>query len=246
MSDGPAVGVVGEDVADVAAALEAAGATPSVGPAGEVSGGDCVVAVGEAALLSVARETPAGPVLPVDAGRGVRSVPRDAVARAVAAVLAGDADRETHPVYAVSVGETTRAHVLFDAMLVTAAPAEISEYTVHAGGERVARFRADGVVVATPAGSPGYAHRAGGPVVPPETSVVAVAPVAPFATDADHWVVPPADLRLTVERDAAAVDLVADDRVVGDTPPGAPVGLTQAATVPLAVVDASRSPFDRE
>ena len=251
MSERASVAVVGADEEAVAgadegavAAVADAGGDPVAGPAADVvADADFVLAVGEAALLSVARAGPAVPVLPVAAGRGVRSVPRGDLEGAVGALLAGEYDVESHPVCQIRVGDRSRATALLDCMLVTAEPAQISEYAVHAGEELVARFRADGVVVATPAGSSGYASRAGGPVVSPAADVLVAAPVAPFATDADHWVLPPGDVRVSVERDVAAVDLVADDRVVGEGPPAESV--LPAESLRVAVVPASGSPFRR-
>jgi len=85
-----------------------------------------------------------------------------------------------------------------DAMLVTSTPARISEYVVRAGDEHVTTVRADGVVIALPAGHSGCARAADDPVVAPEAGVVAVVPVAPFATDPDHWVVPIDGLSVTM------------------------------------------------
>lgn len=244
MSDGPAVGVVGRDRQRAVAAVEAAGGDPVAGPAGRVVGAcEYVLAVGESALLAAARAGPNAPVLPVAAGRGVRSVPGDALEEDVAALLAGDYDRETHVVSAVTAGEATRGTVVFDASLVTAEPADISEFAVHADGERVSRFRADGVVVATPAGSGGYARRAGGPVVSPGTAGAVVVPIAPFATDADHWVVPPAGVRVSVEREEAPVCLIADGRMVGPVSSGEQVRVRPAGELTVAVVDGSVSRF---
>ena len=243
MTNRPVVAVVGDD-GSVAAAVDAAGGDPRPGPAADVvPGSDAVVAVGEPALLAVARAGPSAPVLPVAAGHGVRSVPREAVEAAVASLVGGEFDADTHPVYDAAVGDSVRARLLLDCMLVTAEPAQISEFAVSAGGEPVARFRADGVVVATPAGSAGYARRAGGPVLPPETDAAVVVPIAPFATDTDHWVVPAGELRVSVERDVAAVDLVAGDRVVGTVPSTDALRLTPAETVDIAVVAASQSPY---
>jgi len=243
MTSRPAVAVVGGDES-VAAAVETAGGDPRSGPASTVvPGSDYVVAVGEPALLAVARTGPSGPVLPVAAGRGVRSVPHEGVGEALTALVGGEYRCDSHPVYDAAVGERTRTRTLLDCLLVTTEPAQISEFAVHAGGELVAQFRADGVAVATPAGSAGYARRAGGPVLPPETDAAVVVPVAPFATDTDHWVVPPQKLSVSVERDVAAVDVVADERVVGAVTPADPVTLTPADAVEVAVVSASQSPY---
>lgn len=240
MSDEPGtVGVVGDAPAAVDAA-EGAGAETVTGDAAGTTGDagadlasaaaavvdaapDLAVAVGEAALLALVRAGVAAPVVPVAAGRGVDSVPRDAAGPAVEAALAGDVERRDHPVYAVTVAGEPAARILADAGLFAEEPAHISEYSVRTPAGRVARFRADGVVVGTPAGSHGYLSAAGGPVIQPGTGVVGVTPVARFATKRERWVVRPSGLVLAVERGETPVSLVADDRTVRRVPPGEPV-----------------------
>lgn len=237
-------GVVG-DAEGVAEALSEAGLRTVSGDAESVLAADpgVLVAVGEGALLDLAGRTPPAAILPVEAGRGVRSVPREALAEVGARLAAGDWTVEDHPLLGIEwAGERTTA--FFDAMLVTAEPAEISEFTVRAGGEHVARFRADGVVATTPAGSSGYTRTAGGPVVDPGLELLVVVPVAPFATSLDHWVVPP-EATLAVERDEAAVEVLADDRSVGAAPVGDPVRLAVTGRVDIVRVPEGLSPFAR-
>lgn len=122
-------------------------------------------------------------------------------------------------------------YALVDVTLVTGEPARISEYTIATGDERVMSVRADGVVVATPAGSHGYAHDAGGPRIAPETNVGTVVPIAPFAISDDHWVLSLSDIRLTVERDDAPVDLFVDGQRVGTVSHEDTLSLTPVATL---------------
>jgi NAD+ kinase len=244
MTDRPVVGIVGADTDEVLAAVEAAGGITLTGPASRVVGESrAIVAVGEPALLAVARASPSAPVLPVAAGRGVRSVSTADVDSAVAELLADDTGLTTHPVLDVRCADRTRAQALLDVMLVSAEPAQISEYAVDSRDDRVARFRADGVVVATAAGSSGYGSAAGGPVLAPDTDAAAVVPVAPFETDIDHWVVPTEELCLSVERDDTTVHLLADDRVVGPVAPGEPLTLAHSDSLSVAVASESRSPY---
>ena len=49
--------------------------------------------------------------------------------------------------------------------------------SVDIGGEKLARFGADGVIVATPTGSTAYALSAGGPIVDPRAHCLVVVPV---------------------------------------------------------------------
>ena len=245
--DGTRIGVVGAAAdAPVVEAVPAGGGDPLVDDAESVVGAGpaAVVAVGEGALADLVAAGVDAPVLPVSAGNSVRSVPASAVDAAVASVLAGDFEPLAHPLLAVEGWRGDGgARAVFDLALVTAEPARISEYTVSNGDERVATFRADGVVVATPAGSTGYARAAGGPVLAPGTGVAAVVPVSPFATDADHWVLPADGVGLRVERDETPVRLVADGRDVGAVDPGRTLRISLGGVLTVAVVEASAGFF---
>lgn len=243
------VGVVGDDAvapttAAVASVVTDAGGTVVADTRESVldADPDVVVAVGESSLLGLARSRPDVPLLPVAAGSGVRSVPGDRFPAAMSRLRSGDWTTATHPLLSVTVdGESAPA--LLDATAVTAEPADISEYTVATAEETVARFRADGIVVATPAGTGGYARAAGAPVVAPETDVLAVVPIAPFATSIDHWVVPATEVTVTVERDEAAVEILADDRSLAIATVGDPVRFTRSGEIRTVVVPEGRSPY---
>lgn len=239
--DTPPVGVVGDDLTD---AVREAGGDPVSGTVADVlaEAPEAVVAGGERALLDLADATPDVPVLPVDAGPGVRSVPRSDAESAIATLVAGAYDLAALPLL-VADSPLGRTHALCDLMLVTGEPARISEYTVRSGAETVASFRADGVVVATPAGSYGYARRADGPVLAPELDAVVVVPVGPFATSEDNWILPSEGLRLNVERDETPVELLADDRTVGEVVPGESVDIATDGSLDVAVVAESGGRF---
>ena len=246
MSSGaPVVGVVGEIDDGLVDAIEDAGGQVRTGTAEAVvaDAPDVVVAVGEPATLAVARQHPSMPVVPVDAGRGLRSVPGDAAVEAAASIVAGEWTTESHPLVAVELDGERVDRALLDVTLVTSEAARISEFGVTARATRVGQFRADGVVVATPAGTPGYARQVGTPIVAAETGVLAVAPIAPFATNPDHWLVGDERIALTVERDEADVTLFADDRSVAPVSPGETVALTTDRSVTVAVLPASRPRF---
>lgn len=231
------VGVVGDP--SVAARLREAGASVVTGEG--VPETDRVVAVGPDALSAVAAAPEDPLVVPVEAGRGVRSVARESVPAAVAALP--EAHAESHPVFDVDAAGVAAGTAFWDVTAVTAEAARISEYAVDSPTDAVGQFRADGVVMATPAGSPGYAHRVGGPVLAPNGSVGAVTPIAPFQTDRDHWVLSLDDLTVSVERDEATVALFVDGERAATVARGETVRLSRAGRVRLAVVDESISRF---
>lgn len=246
MNDGEAlVGVVGERPAALDAAVAELGVRTRAGAVETVLDAepDLIAAVGDAALFDVARATPDVPVLPVATSRGFRPVAAEAVGDALGHALAGDPSVQSHSILDVEYDGSRVARALADVSLLTDEVAHISEYAVAADGDRVSRFRADGVVVATPAGSAGYARRIDCPVVAPGTGVGPVAPIAPFATDPDHWVLPLDDVRLTVERDETPITLVADDREVATVASGEPVRIGRGGTVDLVVAPQSDSQF---
>jgi NAD+ kinase len=211
--------------ADVATAVGVAGAT--LVPEDGERAVDAVVAVGEAALRSAAADPPDAPLLPVTAGGGRHLVARDSLDAALAAAVAGDTRVASHAVLGVRRDDAVVGRALRDVTVVTASPGSISEYAVTAGGRSVVSVRADGVVVATPVGSDGYAAAAGGPVLDAGTGV-AVVPIAPFSTAATtHVTDPGAGLAVSVERRGevavyldgvrrGAVDVDADLRIDRD------------------------------
>jgi NAD+ kinase len=231
---GQRVAVVGDG--DLAAAVAAAGGEP-VDP-GE-DGASFILAGGEDALVDVARRGVGLPVLPVDAGPGTGSVPAEAVRAAVEAVLAGDADTEPRSVLRTGAGEVA----LFDVALVAAEPARISAFSVRHRDDRLAAFRADGVVASTPAGSVGYNRAADGPLLAPGAGLVAVVPIAPFQTTTDRWVLPPETVAVAVERDETPVEVLVDGRVERTVSPGDPVSLALEDGIDRLVVGGSRSVF---
>lgn len=170
---------------------------------------DWTVTVGDAALAAYVREGGRGPVLALECEPGVPSIPVGAHERAIASINDDGVETADRRLLSIAVDGSDVGTALFDVMLVTSEPARISEYAIETADARVESVRADGIVLATPAGSSGYAADAGGPIVEPGTDVVSIVPVAPFVTNAAHWILDLDDVTLTVEREEP-VDLVVD------------------------------------
>jgi NAD+ kinase len=66
------------------------------------------------------------------------------------------------------------------------------EFEMYARGQLVFRLRADGLVLATPAGSTAYALSAGGAIIHPEIAAISVVPICPH-TVSNRPIILPAD-----------------------------------------------------
>jgi len=222
-ADDPIVGVVCDSHPDgdmVHATLTDRDATVVSGPIEEVldSRPSLLVAIGSSGLTAVAQQAVDVPVLPIGSVSGIETVEAERLDDAIEAVANGEAIDRRVPLLAVECtaasGNTDRYRALFDVTLVTAEPARISEYSVESRGTAIDQFRADGVVVATPAGSYGYASGVDAPQLSGAVDAVAVVPIAPFVTTTRRWVLPDDDLELSVKRDDGPISLLADDRTV--------------------------------
>lgn len=57
--------------------------------------------------------------------------------------------------------------------------ARMGEFAVELDGKKVARFRADGVIISTPTGSTAYTLAANGPILTPDVDALVVTPICP-------------------------------------------------------------------
>jgi NAD+ kinase len=202
---------------------------------------DAIVTVGESALGERLDLDTGAPTLPVDAGAGIPSIAEDAVDAALGAFFEGQAERVDRPILAVSIDGTHHGRALFDVTLVSDRPAHISGFRVTQGEESVLDVRADGVVVATPAGSHGYARAAGGVRVATGTEALAIVPVSAFATSDERWITPVDPLTVSVEREDTPVDVRADERAVGTVSGGATVEIVPDGSITTLVPPKGRS-----
>lgn len=233
--------------AEVVGAVRSAGGEPRVAPPAELAAAHlaAIVAPGESSFRALARAAPGAPVLPVDCAAGVRAVPAAALEDALAELLErGPAATDEHAVLDVAVDGASVGRAVRQVTVVTAEPAGISEFAVEAAGAgRVDEVRADGVVVATPAGSVDYAAAGGGPLCAPGTGL-AVVPVAPFRVERTRWVLPDAGCSVSVCRDETPVAVEVDGEVGRTVECEATVRVEREATVETAVVEASGATFE--
>lgn len=155
-----------------------------------------IVLGGDGTLLSVARDAPRStPVLGINVGvlgylTGLKQA--EALSR-LDEVLTGGFREDRRRRLDVSITEgpnrgTYRA--LNDAVLNRETVGRISSFSLSIEGRRIARFRGDGVIVATPTGSTAYSLSAGGPILDPALAAVVVTPISPHSLTQRPLVVP--------------------------------------------------------
>jgi len=97
---------------------------------------------------------------------------------------------------------------LNDAVVASFGVSRLIGLRLHLSGSYVGRYRADGVIVATPTGSTAYSMGAGGPILHPEMEAFILNPICPF-TLSNRPLVVPADETVEMEVEAAQRSKVA-------------------------------------
>jgi len=145
-----------------------------------------VVLGGDGTLLSVTRGKLGGtPVLGINMGflGFLTEHSAEELFPMLDAVLEGRVDIQRRERLAVTVetphDDSVTRFVLNDAVVTKSALARVITLAVHVDGRLVSRFRADGLIVATPTGSTAYSLSAGGPILYPTLDVLVVTPICP-------------------------------------------------------------------
>src|SRR5271157_3792249 len=142
---------------------------------------------GDGTLLAAAREAASRdvPILPVNMGSlgFLTSFTVEELYPALESTLAGKATIEERVLLLVERthnGELlTQQRVLNDAVVHKGTLARMIELELHINGAFVCRYRADGLIVASPTGSTAYSLSAGGPIVQPGVASILITPICP-------------------------------------------------------------------
>lgn len=97
-----------------------------------------------------------------------------------------------------------RGHVLNDAVIGRNQSGRILDLTVGADGAVIGRYRADGIIAATPTGSTAYSLAAGGPVIEPAARNIVLTPICAHAMAARSFVLAPGR-RVTLSAESESV-----------------------------------------
>jgi NAD+ kinase len=157
-----------------------------------------IVLGGDGTLLSAARAMGANqvPILAVNLGGlgFLTSVTLDELYPVLEEVLEGKqklSERMMLQAEIVHDGKTSDKQIaLNDAVANKAALARMLDFDVHVDGNHVGRYRADGLIVATPTGSTAYSLAAGGPIIHPDLDAFVITPICPHMLTNRPLVVP--------------------------------------------------------
>lgn len=169
-------------------ALTAPQAMPEIPPKTEL-----IVAIGgDGTIMHAAKRAAALnlPVLGVNSGKlgflaGLEVHETDCLN----ALFSGGYEIEERLLLDVAVEGGQETHLAMNEAVVSrGALSRLVDLTVVSGGRDVMRYRADGVMVATPTGSTAYSLSAGGPVVDPTVPCLLLTPICPHSLYARSYV----------------------------------------------------------
>jgi NAD+ kinase len=124
-----------------------------------------------------------------------------------------------------------RQLALNDAVANKGALSRMLEFDVYVDRDHVGRYRADGLIVATPTGSTAYSLAAGGPVVHPDLDAFVITPICPHMLTNRPFVIPGS---AKVEIDFAPADepvyLTLDGQIGFELEPADRVSITKSSS----------------
>jgi NAD+ kinase len=171
------------------------------GKARDVLARECdliLVLGGDGTLLAAAREAaPVGiPVLPINLGSlgFLTSFTLAELYPALEETIAGHLEASERVMLTASLVRDGKVidsrRVLNEAVITKGALARMIELELYIDGDFVCRYRADGLIVATPTGSTAYSLSAGGPIVHPAVESMILTPICPHTLTDRPLVVP--------------------------------------------------------
>jgi NAD+ kinase len=169
-----------------------------------------IVLGGDGTLLSAARSLARHnvPILPVNLGAlgFLTSVTLDELFPLLEKLVDGGCRTSARMMLNAEVFSEGRSAegkcALNDAVANKGALARMLDFDVFVNQNHVGRYRADGIIVATPTGSTAYSLAAGGPIVDPELDAFVITPICPHMLTNRPLVIP-SDARIDLDFTAA-------------------------------------------
>jgi NAD+ kinase len=208
---------------------------------------------GDGTMLAAAREAaPRGvPILPINMGSlgFLTSFTAEELYPALEDTLAGRAAIEERVLLLVERTHNgkilTQQRVLNDTVVHKGTLARMIELELHIDGGFVCRYRADGLIVATPTGSTAYSMSAGGPIVHPKVDSILITPICPHTLSDRPVVVPDTSLiELRLSETADSMFLTLDGQTGVPMQVGDRVRITRAAERLKLIHPANKSYFE--
>ncbi len=133
---------------------------------------------------------------------------------------------------------------LNDGVIGTGGISRLIRLKVYVSGTYIGRYKADGVIVATPTGSTAYSMAAGGPILHPEMKALILSPICPFTLSNRPLVIPPEErLEILIEREQRTdIVLTIDGKEAFDLEPGDRV-VFERSTEKTFIVQSDRRNF---
>jgi NAD+ kinase len=123
----------------------------------------------------------------------------------------------------------TEQRVLNDAVVHKGTLARMIELELHIDGGFVCRYRADGLIVATPTGSTAYSMSAGGPIVHPAVESILITPICPHTlSDRPVVVRDTSNIELRLAASSDSIFLTLDGQTGLPTQAGDRIRITRA------------------
>jgi NAD+ kinase len=238
------------------------GTFPQVDPATDLAitlGGDGTLLYAARILASVGGANGAGsapaqaiPILAVNLGDFgfITEVSRQEWARALEKYLSGKLGVSRRIMFDAVVQRAGRAIACFsglnDAVIRSSEYSRIVGLRIHLSSTYVARYRADGVILATPTGSTAYSMSAGGPILHPEMEAFILTPICPFTLASRPMVVPDREeLAVEVEeRQRTGIVLLVDGQEMHRLQPGDRVVLRKSERSTLIILSDQRNFYE--
>lgn len=112
--------------------------------------------------------------------------------------------------------EEIHQHALNEIVLSRKSSSHLMNFAAYCNDKTVCRYRADGIIAATPTGSTAYSLAAGGPIVSPDAAAMLLTPICPHMLKARAIVLPPKKITLAVDKPA---QLMVDGQHFGEVYP---------------------------